>query len=452
MDVTVHEKDVIRLKDAAAASHQTLPLIIEIPIDKTDILRWLSDCPHDRKFYWCDRDREIEMGGAGEAVTVITDNEATAYARADIILSLCRDDKLIFIATQRFDAERPTGPEWRAFGADRCSIPEWLIVREGKTYVLRYCLPVAADSNAAELVHKVKQLRPPSISAERVASPAGDLRPASCRHVPETAGWREGLHSFFADATTGDFEKVVLARRTDYRFDASLDPWAVFAALRGHNRHGYAICFQPEPGKAFFSFTPERLFCRHGRRIQVDALSSTTPRGRSSHADLRHERMLTTDDKMRREHQIVVEEVRDAMQPLCRKRARIAPTTVMKLDRVQHLWTLLSGELRDSPGDGDILRALHPTPAVGGSPRETALEMIRRLEPFDRGWYAAPLGYLSRKRTDLAVAIRSGLIRGKTISVFAGAGIVVGSDPDQEWQELDSKNVLEPLLREGTTA
>jgi menaquinone-specific isochorismate synthase len=112
---------------------------------------------------------------------------------------------------------------------------------------------------------------------------------------------------------------------------------------------------------------------------------------------------------------------------------------LLLLERKQHLISRLGGTLRAGITDTDILRALHPTPAVGGSPRDNALRELPRLEPFSRGWYAAPVGTFGQDSAEFAVAIRSGLVHGRDVNVYSGAGIVEGSDPEREWEEIENK-------------
>jgi menaquinone-specific isochorismate synthase len=111
----------------------------------------------------------------------------------------------------------------------------------------------------------------------------------------------------------------------------------------------------------------------------------------------------------------------------------------MKLARGRHLRSKVRGTLEDGVTDAALLDAMHPTPAVGGHPRSEALEQIRTLEPFDRGWYAGPVGWIGQEASEFAVGIRSGLVRGRTLALFSGAGIVAGSVPEEEWAEIEQK-------------
>ena len=131
--------------------------------------------------------------------------------------------------------------------------------------------------------------------------------------------------------------------------------------------------------------------------------------------------------------------IREALEPLCEELEIEDRVSEMMLARGRHLRSKVRGTLRDGVTDAALLDAMHPTPAVGGHPRSEALEKIKALEPFDRGWYAGPVGWIGQEDSEFAVGIRSGLVRGRTLALFSGAGIVAGSVPDEEWAEIEQK-------------
>jgi menaquinone-specific isochorismate synthase len=116
-----------------------------------------------------------------------------------------------------------------------------------------------------------------------------------------------------------------------------------------------------------------------------------------------------------------------------------AKPKVISIGNGHHLITPFEGKLKEDVSDEDILEALHPTPAVAGTPKDQALNTIRRTENFSRGWYAGPLGYVGLDWVEFVVGIRSGVVKGKELSVYAGAGIVKGSRPKDEWNEIENK-------------
>jgi len=132
--------------------------------------------------------------------------------------------------------------------------------------------------------------------------------------------------------------------------------------------------------------------------------------------------------------------LRETLAPLA-TRLEVEPAArVIRLRHIQHLVTLVSGRLREQAGILDLVERLHPTPAVGGAPRELALALLEEEERLDRGWYAGPVGWLDRRGDgEFVVAIRSGVVNGASASLFTGCGIVADSEPAREWDESEVK-------------
>ncbi|MCH8072671.1 MAG: isochorismate synthase [Proteobacteria bacterium] len=193
--------------------------------------------------------------------------------------------------------------------------------------------------------------------------------------------------------------------------------------------------------------SPERLYDRCGRTIGSDAMAGTRARGDTLEDDRRKADELIGSEKELREHRYVIDGVYESLSPLCESLERNGDPVLVKLARVQHLVARLEGVLRQGVDDGAILAAIHPTAAVAGFPRQLSVERIEQLEPFDRGWYAGPVGWIGRDRAEFAVSIRSGLIINNVIDLYSGAGIVEGSTPDSEWKEIENKiaNFLKAL-------
>jgi len=152
-------------------------------------------------------------------------------------------------------------------------------------------------------------------------------------------------------------------------------------------------------------------------------------------------------DKERREHDVVVRTLAHQLEERCRHLVIEESPSLLQLRNIQHLRTRVEGLLKEDQNDASLLEALHPTPAVGGSPRDRALAWIAREEPFDRGIFAAPVGWVSYDAAEFCVGIRSGLVQGNELVLYNGSGIVRGSNPDDEWDELENKmeNFLQVL-------
>jgi isochorismate synthase len=174
-------------------------------------------------------------------------------------------------------------------------------------------------------------------------------------------------------------------------------------------------------------------------------LASTIRRGETAEQDRLLGEALLNNPKERAEHDVVVRALRSGLAELCEEVAPIGTPVLLKVRNVQHLLTTIVGRVTEGRDLLDLVERLHPTPAVGGAPRERALALIRSIEQLDRGWYAGPIGWLdARGEGEFSVALRSALLRGAEASLFAGCGIVADSDPAAEYEE--SRWKLRPVL------
>ncbi|HWR98005.1 MAG TPA: isochorismate synthase, partial [Candidatus Methanoperedens sp.] len=256
---------------------------------------------------------------------------------------------------------------------------------------------------------------------------------------PDRAAWVAAVEGALARIERGPLQKVVLARRTDFRLAEAPDPFLLLHRLRAANPEGFHFAFSPEGGATFLGVSPERLYRREGRHILSEAVAGTRRRGDSEREDQAIGDALLDSEKDRREHRFVADTVGRGLGELCRSYRADPEISLLKLSRIQHLRRGFEGTLRGQVDDVAIVAALHPTPAVAGNPTAAAVAEIAQREPFSRGWYAGPLGWVDPRGADFTVAIRSGLLSGSRLALFTGAGIVRGSRPIAEWEELENK-------------
>ncbi|MCG6200133.1 isochorismate synthase [Psychromonas antarctica] len=232
--------------------------------------------------------------------------------------------------------------------------------------------------------------------------------------------------------------KVVLSRETQLLCKNRVNHLDLLAQWQQANPNSFHFSVQFSQKHAFISCSPERLFCRKKSQLKTEALAGTINRGRTEREDAFLSQSLLTDKKIDRENYLVQEFIIANLKQL---KAKISceDAYVMQLQNVQHLCVPINATLNAQTTDANLLYKLHPTPAVGGSPKLPALQFINDKEPYLRGWYAGAVGYLSSEKSDFSVAIRSALMTDHSIKLFAGAGIVTGSIAAQEWQELDNK-------------
>ena len=270
------------------------------------------------------------------------------------------------------------------------------------------------------------------------------------RTTPREA-WCDSVDAAVSRIHAGDLRKVVLAQALEVTLDRPLSVPDVLARLGETYPDCYRFLVEPTADAsadrpAFFGATPERLVSRHGRTVTTDALAGTTGRGDTPAEDDWLAEELLGDEKNLHEHELVAETIREQLAPFASS-ISAGQRRVRRLATVQHLFTPITATLDSDTHVLDLVEALHPTPAVGGLPPERALATIRETEPFDRGWYAAPVGWIDAAGNGtFAVAIRSALARGAETTLFAGVGVVADSDPDREWDEVQLK--YRPILDE----
>ena len=408
-------------------------LRVEVPARPSDPLRWLAGQSDVLHTYWRGRGDDEARAGLGAALTLDADSFEDARL-GDALAQVPAGAR--FTTTARFDAGVGVGREWAAFGAVRMVLPRVEYRSDGRT--------------AALAVHLV-----PGESAEVARRALATLRPADDRtgalplpfmrrDDPDRADWGRMLRWALGAFDARRLDKVVLARRARYLFEHGVDAIDLLDRLEAATPRCYHALVAPSRDLAFLTATPERLLRVQGRTLQTEAVAGTRPRSEADADDDRLRAELLGSEKDQREHEYVRLGIVGALGPLSTSVETDDAASAMTLARGRHLRTGIRAHLADGVSVLDVVRALHPTPAVGGTPTPDALDAIDRLEPFDRGLYAGPIGWIGRdddgtEAADLAVGIRSGLVDGRSLSLFSGAGIVQGSDPDAEWAEIEHK-------------
>lgn len=397
-------------------------------------LEWLAAQRDVPRYYWCDRDRQTEMAGAGEAHVIASEGTADIHAVFETVQRYLPPDNpdARYYGGFRFHPDFKEDMYWKGFKASRFVVPLVEVYRRGDRTFLACTLCDEQTRNEA-----VSLLGSMHYKASYIATPLPHFQDRS--DTPKHAEWRRMVRQALEAIQDNRLGKVVLARQTIFHAAAGIDPVALMQRLSRKASGVYLFCFQPSATRAFLGASPERLYRRDGLQLQSEALAGTRPRGRNVAWDHRHEKDLLANDKDGREHRIVVEGILRTLRPFCTRVEAAPAPRVLKLAHCQHLLTPISGEIEGHVRDDHLLEALHPTPAVGGKPAKAALRWILQHEPFERGVYAAPVGWLGKDKAEFSVGIRSGLILEDTLALYAGAGIVAGSDPDAEWRELDAK-------------
>ncbi len=421
---------------------------LEVPIEPINAIAWLQAQGPQSRGYWRNRNTNFELAGIGSADMITAEADAdydAIFRHLQSHIAKVHPD-LRYFGGMRFSTRRTTSEPWKVFGAYRFILPRFEILNRGDQSYLACNLVFHEDLDRASLNTELQA----ELSTMTFPEAAANTALPECTgrtDAPDNVSWESLIAAALREIESGHFQKAVLARETRMTFNAPLDPAPMLARLIDATHDCYLYCFQPKPGAAFLGASPERLFKRRGRHIETEALAGTRARGETQDEDARLSEALLASDKDRREHGIVLDTVKALMEERCHAVHTDDKTSLLKLARSQHLYARLEGLLAEDESNATLLRDLHPTPAVGGQPRDAAVQWLDDQEPFDRGWYAGPVGWVSADAAEFAVGIRSGLIADNTLSLYSGAGIVEGSVAKDEWAEVENKmsNLLHPL-------
>jgi len=430
-----------QIRNACSESgSQEAPRMIrcKVEVENVAAMQWLACQSIPIKTYWANRNQEFKMAGLGVAHEISgqqTPDLTQLFTELRVLLDPKYPDLRYYGGFQFNQGSKPS-QEWKSFGAYRFIIPQFELHRSDEgTFLVCNFLQNAENCNPPEAI--VKQLE--DVQFELTMSDWEERTILHRRDIPDRAEWQSSLDTALEEMGAGKYEKVVLARKATLTFNDPVDPVAYLLRLRRMTEETFNFYFQADDGHAFLGATPERLFKRQGRTLHTEAIAGTRPRGLTTRDDERYARALLNSEKEVREHSIVVDMIQNVLEKYCHNLVMDEEVQITRLSHVQHLCKHFKGELDPETSDADLIKALHPTPAMGGYPTDIALETIEDLEPFNRGWYAAPIGFVGHDHTEFVVAIRSALIEKERVSLYSGAGIVLGSDPAEEWQEIEDK-------------
>lgn len=334
-----------------------------------------------------------------------------------------------------FSPHGPSQSEWDGFGAADVTLPLVTLVRMGSETRLVVAVPIGADPavtlDVLAGLHRFDDPPPPDPGVHTVES------------VPSTVQWQSEVAEAIGAIREGSFRKVVLARSVLVHSERATDPFALVYHLGLANPSCY-IYAMVLGGSAFIGASPELLIAQRDREIRVNPLAGSAGRGKGED-DLAAGEELLASSKDRAEHAMVVDDLVLRLGGLTSRLDYPETPSLRRMATVQHLSTEIGGTLREGVSTFDVLKTIHPTPAVGGTPRAEALAFIDKAEGLDRGWYAGGVGWIDPAGgAQVALALRCALVNGTTSRLYAGNGIVAGSDPAAEL--LETRLKFQPLL------
>ncbi len=353
------------------------------------------------------------------------------------------------------DGRPPPEGVWAGFPTTLLRVPALAVVRSaGRCFTVATTLAQTGEPLGVVSRRLARAERLLHLGAVAPTEAPPGARPPRIRAVPKPgaqAAWAADVGRIHGALGTDGLDKVVLVRALPVRADRPLRLLPVVGALRAAYPGGHTFAIGGADGTCLVGSSPELLVERRGDHLVSRPLAGSTGRAATAGGDRRLAAALRADPKERAEHRIVVEAIASGLDPLARRVTVGGRPAVLRLPTIQHLATTIRARLVGVPLPSllDAAAAIHPTPAVGGRPPAAALALLDTLEGaagLERGWYTGAVGWVDRRGDgELAVALRCGLLWADGAVLFAGAGIVAGSDPGREWAETELK--LQPMLR-----
>jgi isochorismate synthase len=433
----------------------------EVEVDDPCAAAFASRLASDRWFCWEQPDRGFALAGLGVAHEAASRGEARFAEVAGECLRVGRDAVLeeprglpagagpVWLGGFAFGPEGGGSTTWSSLAPGSLVLPELSLCHSDGRCFLTVNAVVGPGESAQErgraLEARLAGLRaaePLPLIDPHPAGPSAEIRSARTPGEFEAA-----VSAATARIAAGEMSKVVLAREVIVSAASAHDPAALFGAMREQFPACFCFCVGT-PEAAFIGASPELLVRRSGAGVSTVALAGSTRRSSDPAVDDHLGEQLLRSDKDRREQRIVSERIVRALRPHSVWVEAASEPTIVKVANIQHLGTPVIAQLAEPHSAIELAGMLHPTPAVGGEPWPAAARAIADLEGMDRGWYAAPVGWMDATEDgEFCVALRSALLRDRDAHLFAGVGVVAGSDPEAELAETEVKlGALLPLL------
>lgn len=327
-------------------------------------------------------------------------------------------------------------------------LPRFQIVKKNKNCYLIVNFPLNQGQNKNSLLQQIK-LKANAVDWSTVEklniNENNSLLSTDREQSQDPDYFKSAVRSALGSIASGELSKIVIAHTTEIRSAVPFDVIQSLANLRSLHPDCYIFSSSNGKGQNFVGASPERLLSVQNQQLVTDALAGSAPRGANNTEDLHLANLLLKNRKEKREHYAVSEFVIERLRSVGVK-AQQLPLQLLKLSNIQHLWTPIYAHLPADIQPLEIIELLHPTPAVAGVSTNIACDKIRYYEQLDRSLYAAPLGWVDYDgNCEFIVGIRSALIDGDRAILYAGAGVVSGSNADKEFDEVQLK--LQSLLK-----
>lgn len=448
--------DFCQQKSIADHHAKIASITIEVePIDPLAILCQLATS-NQLHFYFENRDQKQAIAAIGEAQSIQIEG-THRFSKAQQFIQYwlkhfiaCGALEFSWTAPRFFSSftffdQVPLSHSF--FPAAIVFLPRWQVMKKRECSIISSHLVIDSQSNIKDLTektwHDFQRIRQINYSFFQFSAQLPNLFNWD---VIDTHDFQATVVAALKSIQTRQLNKLVLAHAIDVVSQLSFQWGHSLHNLRQLHPDCYVFSVGNGQGQSFIGASPERLLSIHDRELITDALAGSAPRGRTLREDSKLAHRLLNSDKERREHQVVVDFIAQILTQFGLDLHLADTPDLLKLSNIQHLHTPIQTIVPPHLHPLEILAELHPTPAVAGLPRDIACQKIQQYEGFERSLYAAPIGWVDAQgNAEFVVGIRSALLDGHRARLYAGAGIVAGSDPKKEFAEVRLK--LQALLR-----
>jgi len=400
------------------------------------------------RFYWSNQENSLILTGIG---TLVPFHHSTEEQYSAIEKEWKRFGEEVYIEQENCFG---TGPlalggfsffetykhdhDWKEFGTSHFFVPKLMITvtQEGTFITSNY--EINAQTTLEDLLSQYKQY---DDYLEQYGMKQPTFTQSECiqKDEFEPNEWIQSVKTAIGQMKDEQLEKVVLNRTLNATFSSEVNSSKVIYELEATRNVNYVITYQLKD-TVFISATPERLIAKKKNTVSSMCLAGSAAKGKTKKENSEAANWLLNSKKNNDEHAFVVNYIKETLRLYCDQLTIPSSPRIMATKSLLHLFTPVEGTILQHVSIFKLIQALHPTPALGGFPKEVACKLIRELEPIERGWYGAPIGWIDLNGNgDFAVGIRSALVKANKAKLYAGCGIVQDSKPEEEFYETGVK-------------
>ncbi len=347
------------------------------------------------------------------------------------IAELLKDNPdLDFLGALPFQKNSTLDEEWSDFNQNNFFLPKIVLIKENQKTLIKVNIKGTTQKSGFQEMNLITEVNSLLSFLHRDSTSLTNTKESFSSNE---ADWSDLIDKSHAAFSSSELKKVVLARGKTIEYSSRIDSFELFSGFKSTSNQ-YEFFFHIQNGSSFISFTPEKLFSVQDNIIVVDSIAGTLKKTENNKGS-----ELLHSIKDLEEHRFVSNYIKENLLKLSPDVTELFKEELLSLPTLYHIHSRYKAKLSSNQNLNEIIGLLHPTPAVGGFPKNTALNFINDNEKLNRGLYAGPIGRISAGHTEFAVGIRSLLEKNDKVHFYGGAGIVDKSIALNEWLETGDK-------------